>query len=42
MMTLHMLTHGAIQGCGLTSLVVCINEKFCDVRERDVTIWNEI
>ena len=26
--TLYMLTHGAMQGCGLTSLVVCINDKF--------------
>jgi hypothetical protein len=27
-----MLTHGAMRGCGLTSLVVCINDKFCDMR----------
>ena len=40
--TLHMLTHGAMQGCGLTSLVVCINNKFRDKRERNVTIRSEI
>jgi hypothetical protein len=40
--TLHMLTHGAIQGCGLTSLVVCINDKICDIREKNVTIRSEI
>jgi hypothetical protein len=28
---LHILTHGAMQGCGLTSLVVvCIDDKNCD------------
>ena len=37
-----MLTHGAIQGCGLASLVVCTNDKFCDIRERNVTIRSEI
>jgi hypothetical protein len=40
--TLHMLTHGAMQGCGLTSWVVCINDKFRDIRERNVTIRIEI
>ena len=31
--TLHLLTHGAImRGCGLTSFVVCINDKFRDIR----------
>ena len=41
--TLHMLTHGAMRGCGgLTSWVVCINDKFCDIRERNVTIRSEI
>ena len=40
--TLRMLTHGAMQGCGLTSLVVCINDKICDIRERNVTIRSEI
>jgi hypothetical protein len=40
--TLHMLTHDAMQGCGSTSLVVCINDKFCDIREGNVTIRSEI
>ena len=39
--TLHMLTDGAMRGCGLTSLVVCINDQFCDIRERNVTIRSE-
>jgi hypothetical protein len=33
-----MLTHGAMRGCGLNSLVVCINDKIRDIRERNVTI----
>ena len=40
--TLRILTHGAIRACGLTSLVVCINDKICDIRERDMTIRSEI
>jgi hypothetical protein len=40
--TLHILTHGAMRGCGLTSLVVCTNDKICDIRERNVTIRSEI
>jgi hypothetical protein len=40
--TLRMLTHDAIQGCGLTSWVVCIDNKSCDIRERNVTIRSEI
>ena len=40
--TLHMLTHGAMLGCGLTSCVVCINDNFFDIRERNVTIRSEI
>ena len=40
--TLHILTRGTMQGCDLTSLVVCINGKTCDVRERNVTIRSEI
>jgi hypothetical protein len=40
--TLHMLTHGTMRGCGLTSLVVCINDRFRDIRERNVTIRSEI
>jgi hypothetical protein len=39
---IHMLTHGAMQECGLTSWVVCINDKFRDIRERNVTIRSEI
>jgi hypothetical protein len=40
--TLHILTYGAMRGGGLTSLVGCINDKFCDIRERNVTIRSEI
>jgi hypothetical protein len=40
--TLHILTHGIMRGCGLTALVVCINDKIHDIRERNVTIRNEI
>jgi hypothetical protein len=40
--TLHMSTHGAMWGSGLTSLVVCVNEKFRDIRERNVAIRSEI
>ena len=40
--TLHILTHGTMRGCGLTSLVVCINDKIRDIRERNVTIRSEI
>ena len=36
-----MLIHGAMQGCGLTSWVVCFNDKFCDIRERNVAIRSE-
>jgi hypothetical protein len=39
---LHMLTHGAMKGCGLASLVICIDDKFGDIRERSVTIRSEI
>jgi hypothetical protein len=31
-----------MRGCGLTSLVACIDYKFCDIREKDVTIRSEI
>ena len=41
-MTLHMLTHSAMRGSGLTSWMVCMNDKFCDIRERNVTIKSEI
>jgi hypothetical protein len=37
-----MLTRGAMGGCGLTSWVVCINDKLCGMRERNVTIRSEI
>ena len=40
--TLHMLTHSIMRGCGLTSLMICINDKFCDIRERNVTTRSEI
>ena len=40
--TLHMLIQGAMRGCGLTSWVVCINEKIRDIRKRKVTIRSEI
>ena len=40
--SLHKLSHDAMQRCELTSLVVCISEKNCAIRERNVTIRNEI
>jgi hypothetical protein len=40
--TLHILTHGAMRGCGLTFVVVCSIGKTLDVRERNVTIRSEI
>jgi hypothetical protein len=40
--TLHILTHGVIRGCGLTSLMVCINNKIYDIREKILTIRSEI
>ena len=40
--TLHMLTHGAMWGCGLTSLVVYIDDEFRGIRERNATIRNGI
>ena len=40
--TLHILTHDAMRGHGLTFLVVCINDKIHDIRERTVTIRSEI
>ena len=30
--TLHMLTHGAMRGCGLTSSMVCLNDMFRDIK----------
>ena len=38
--TLHVLTYGAMWGCGLTSLMVCSNDEIRDIRERTVTIRN--
>ena len=40
--TLHILTHGTMRRCGLTSLVVCIDDKIRDIRERNVTRRSEI
>ena len=40
--TLHILTHDAKRGCGLPSLVACINDELCDIRERNVTMRREI
>ena len=40
--TLQILTHGTLRGCGLTSLMVCINDKIRDIKERNVTIRSEI
>jgi hypothetical protein len=37
-----MLTHGAMRGCGLTSLVVCINDEVHDIREKNVITRSEI
>ena len=40
--TLHILTHGTRRGCGLTSLVLCINDQIHDIKEKDVTTTSEI
>ena len=40
--TLCILTCGTKEGCRLTSLVVCINVKPHDIRERNVTTRSEI
>ena len=39
--TLHILTHGTMRERGFTSWVICINDKICDVRERNVTRRSE-
>jgi hypothetical protein len=39
---LRILTHDAMQGRGLNSLVVCIDDKIRDIRERNMTIRSEI
>ena len=41
-MTLHVLTHGTMRGFGLNSMMVCINGKTCELRERNVTIRSNI
>ena len=38
----HVLTRGAMRGCGLPSLMVCINGITCDIRETNVTKRSEI
>ena len=40
--TSHILAHGIMPGCGLPSLVVTINDKIHDIRDRNVTIGSEI
>ena len=40
--TLHILTHDIMRGCGLTSSVLCINDKIRDIRERNVTLRSDI
>jgi len=42
MVTFHILTDGAMRGCELTSLVIYINDKIPNVRERNVTIRSDI
>ena len=32
--TLHILIHGAMRGCGLTSLLACINDKTRGIRQK--------
>jgi glutaredoxin-related protein len=40
--TLHMLTHDTMPGCGSTAWVVCMNDKSRDIREKIVTIRSGI
>ena len=40
--TFHILTHGVMRGCELTSLVIYIDDKICDIWERNVTLRSEI
>ena len=40
--TLHILRHCTMWGCEMTSLVVCMNDKVHDIRERNLTIRSEI
>ena len=37
-----MLTHDAMRGYALTSLVACNNDKIRDITERNVTMRSEI
>jgi hypothetical protein len=37
-----MLTHDAMRGFGLTSLVVCNTNRLYNIKERNVTIKSEI
>ena len=39
---LHILIHGAMRDCMMTSLVVCINDNIRNIRERHVTIRREV
>ena len=39
--TLHILTHGTMWRCEFTSLMIYINDKLRDIRERSVTIRSE-
>ena len=38
---LHIWTDGPMQGCGLTFLVVCIDDKLCYTRESKATVRSE-
>jgi hypothetical protein len=40
--TLRMLTHGTMRGCGLISWAICNNDIFHDIRERNMTTRSEI
>ena len=40
--TLHILTHGAIRGYGLTSSVVCINDKILDIGESNAKVRSDV
>ena len=40
--TLHILTHGHNARVWADTWMVCINDKSCDIRERNVTTRSEI
>ena len=40
--TLHIVDTWRTARVWLTSLVICIDDKFCDLKERNVTIRSEI